>query len=266
MALESATYINQLIATNPTGGDDRSTADDHLRLLKAVLLTCFPNIGGVITADHEDLSALAGAKNLLASIGELNILNGATLSTAELNTLDGILATVLELNYSQGLTGNIQDQIDALQLGGVFVDAADGGAYVSSVTRGMTYTFPYAWESFGPTGSGADTIWTALNGLPAGTNWIEVALTSSIRGALTASTAYALSIYARKNGSSVATGAAILKSYLRAISTPAGDLFGDSVVSAKIPISAAKMFDIYGEASASSVTATSTMTLVGYGT
>lgn len=43
MPLEAATYVADLITTNPVGGDPVSQGDDHLRLIKAVLQTSFPN-------------------------------------------------------------------------------------------------------------------------------------------------------------------------------------------------------------------------------
>ncbi len=44
MPLESATFISGLTLTNPVGASDlRSVGDDHLRLLKTVLQTTFPN-------------------------------------------------------------------------------------------------------------------------------------------------------------------------------------------------------------------------------
>lgn len=46
MPLESATYISDLVSTNPVGTDTESQGDDHLRLLKAVLKATFPNLGG----------------------------------------------------------------------------------------------------------------------------------------------------------------------------------------------------------------------------
>jgi hypothetical protein len=48
-----------------------------------------------------------------ATGAELNILDGATLSTAELNTLDGITASTTELNYMDGVTSNVQTQLDS---------------------------------------------------------------------------------------------------------------------------------------------------------
>ncbi|WP_291144341.1 phage tail protein [Dokdonella sp.] len=43
MGLEAATYISDLSASNPVASDLQSQGDDHLRLIKAVLQTTFPN-------------------------------------------------------------------------------------------------------------------------------------------------------------------------------------------------------------------------------
>jgi microcystin-dependent protein len=43
MGLESATFINDLVITNPLAGDKKNQGDDHLRLLKQVLKQTFPN-------------------------------------------------------------------------------------------------------------------------------------------------------------------------------------------------------------------------------
>ncbi len=43
MPIESASYISELDVNYPLGADDRSTVDNHLRLLKLVLKTQFPN-------------------------------------------------------------------------------------------------------------------------------------------------------------------------------------------------------------------------------
>lgn len=53
-----------------------------------------------------------GGTAVTATGAELNILDGATLSTAELNTLDGITASTTELNYVDGVTSNIQTQLN----------------------------------------------------------------------------------------------------------------------------------------------------------
>lgn len=43
MALEAATYVSDFTATNPQSTDQRKQGDDHLRLIKQVLKTTFPN-------------------------------------------------------------------------------------------------------------------------------------------------------------------------------------------------------------------------------
>lgn len=58
MPIESLTYINGLDPTNPVVGDPLGTADDHLRLIKAAIKATFPNVTGVITSTHTDLSSL----------------------------------------------------------------------------------------------------------------------------------------------------------------------------------------------------------------
>lgn len=43
MPLETATYISDLVTSNPAASDALSTADDHLRLIKGALKATFPN-------------------------------------------------------------------------------------------------------------------------------------------------------------------------------------------------------------------------------
>lgn len=110
MALESGTYINSLVATNPVSSDPKSQGDDHIRLIKSAILATWPNINGAVTASDEELNILDG---VTASTAELNILDGATLSVTELNILDGATLTTTELNYIDGVTSAVQTQLDS---------------------------------------------------------------------------------------------------------------------------------------------------------
>ena len=56
MALETATYIDGLNASNPAASDAISTADDHLRLIKSTIKATFPNITGPVTATQSDIN------------------------------------------------------------------------------------------------------------------------------------------------------------------------------------------------------------------
>ena len=74
MGLETASYISELVAANPTATDPISQGDDHLRLIKSVLQTQF--------------SGLSGTTAVTSSGAELNILDGVTATYTELNYLD----------------------------------------------------------------------------------------------------------------------------------------------------------------------------------
>jgi hypothetical protein len=68
MAKETASYISQLVATNPVASDSVSVGDDHIRMIKTVLKTQF--------------SGLSGTTAVTASEAEMNYLDIATLGTS----------------------------------------------------------------------------------------------------------------------------------------------------------------------------------------
>lgn len=65
MALESATYISDLVTTNPAGGDQKSTLDDHARLTKTVLKNSFPGVSGAVTPTHTELNFVDGVTSAI---------------------------------------------------------------------------------------------------------------------------------------------------------------------------------------------------------
>jgi microcystin-dependent protein len=60
LPLETATYISDLVTANPAHTDGLSQADSHMRLLKATLKATFPNVAGVASISHTQLSAFTG--------------------------------------------------------------------------------------------------------------------------------------------------------------------------------------------------------------
>ena len=163
MALETGTYINSLVASNPVSTDGIAQADDHMRLIKSTVKATFPNITGAVNADHTEINVLDGITsstaelnildgitsttaelNILdgvtATTAELNILDGVTATTAEINTLDGITATTAELNHLSGVTSNIQSQVSSLT-----TSVSNVNTYpmdVRVLTGSSTYTIP----------------------------------------------------------------------------------------------------------------------------
>ncbi len=57
MGLETGTYIDSLVSTNPVGSDLRSVGDDHLRLIKATVKASFPDVDEAVVTIHNASSA-----------------------------------------------------------------------------------------------------------------------------------------------------------------------------------------------------------------
>lgn len=55
MPLETGSYISDLVATNPVSADGIGAGDDHIRLIKSLVLATFPNVAGEVSADHYEL-------------------------------------------------------------------------------------------------------------------------------------------------------------------------------------------------------------------
>lgn len=145
MALESGTYINSLNASNPASTDGLGQADDHLRLIKSTLLATLPNVAGVVTADHTELSTLDGYTGTTA---DLNILSGAAAA--------GVTAT--EFQYLDGVTSGIQAQLDAITGSGTTVNdgtvtiqagtlLSTGGSFTTNQASASTITIDHSTVS-----------------------------------------------------------------------------------------------------------------------
>jgi len=90
MGLESATYIDDLVITNPTSGDDPSAGDDHLRLIKSTIKNTFPNISAPVTPTHTELNYVDGVTSAIQT--QLNAKLASTTFTAS-NILTKLLTT-----------------------------------------------------------------------------------------------------------------------------------------------------------------------------
>ncbi len=63
MALESSTFINGLVVTNPTSSDNISDGDNHIRLLKSTIKATFPNVTGAVSGTHTAINSAVTAAN-----------------------------------------------------------------------------------------------------------------------------------------------------------------------------------------------------------
>ena len=148
MTVETALYPTQLNTTLPTSSDFVSEGDDHLRLLKTVVKTTFPNLGGAWNATQTEANYIVGVTSpIQAQINSKGAIAGQTWTGAHVfsgsaavptlaqgtNTTGAastafvqaewatrlpnysapITASSTELNHLVGVTSGVQSQINA---------------------------------------------------------------------------------------------------------------------------------------------------------
>ena len=108
MTVESATFISQLSTSNPAAGDNIYEGDDHIRLIKSVLQSQFPNLATTaVSPTSAQLNKLgfetgsvmmwaAAAAPTTQTISGLNdwlLCDGSAISTSTFSVLFGIIGT-----------------------------------------------------------------------------------------------------------------------------------------------------------------------------
>jgi hypothetical protein len=92
MGLESATFVTGLVATNPVGATDpKSQGDDHLRLIKSVLLNTFPALNAAVNSTPAELNLLHGLTGLNVAVGVYKAADTDRTTTTESNDPDLVL-------------------------------------------------------------------------------------------------------------------------------------------------------------------------------
>jgi hypothetical protein len=138
---------------------------------------------------------------------------------------------------------------------GVYVNHQDGVVVVSTTTILLHSVLANTtWESIGPTGSGADNIWTALDNLPGDIDWIEVKLNTEI----THTSATSSIVYAQKNQVSHFISDSYKLSHCNLVASGVQN----DIVTQKIPVSSRK-FDVYRNTGSGTIYLT--LALTGYG-
>jgi hypothetical protein len=149
MGVESASYISELVDTNPVVGDPVGEGDDHLRLIKTVLKTQF--------------SGLAGTTAIASSEAELNYNNISTLGTVEASkvvTTDGSSVTnFVDKVIQRPEIKDYSETKTALSAAAtVDIDLEDGNVFTITPDQDTTFTF----SNPSPTGKSCafTLIWT----------------------------------------------------------------------------------------------------------
>lgn len=127
MALESSTYINGLVITNPTSSDNVGDGDNHIRLLKSTIKATFPSVTGAVTSSHTAINSAVLAAN------------GATSA----NTASKLVARDASGNFSAGtisaaLTGNVAGNVTGNVTGNVAGNASTSTRWATARTISLT--------------------------------------------------------------------------------------------------------------------------------
>jgi microcystin-dependent protein len=125
MALETGTYISDLVPANPVGSDPIAFADDHLRLIKSTLKATFPTMKAPLTATVENL-------NNGTPVGLIAMWSGATLPSGW--TLCNGVAVALSDGTGNITPPDLRDRF-VIASGGSYAIGAKGGAVAISLSQ-----------------------------------------------------------------------------------------------------------------------------------
>jgi hypothetical protein len=149
MSLESATYINQLSATNPAATDPLSQADEHLRLIKSTLQATFPNLTGPVTKTQAELNSSA-VDAAITSDGSTPSLNTG-ITAAEVKTLLSVTEPAITSDGSTPSLGTGITQAALQTLLGIdaLLCYPVGAVYTSVVSTTPDTLFGGTWLAIG---------------------------------------------------------------------------------------------------------------------
>lgn len=104
MALESASFLNQLVTANPADTDTINQGAAHVRLIKSALLATFPNLNAAVTVTPAELNALngwvaGGGISLPAPTDNASVTNGVG-AAVTLNAQSGYTAYQIIANQN----------------------------------------------------------------------------------------------------------------------------------------------------------------------
>ena len=164
MALESGTYLNSLVSSNPTATDALAQADDHLRLIKSVLVNTFPNLAGAVTVTDGELNIIDGS----TSATSVTLVDADTVVINDGGTMVQVALTDLLTYINAGMTLR-DDVVTTASLGDAVVGTANiidasitndkiaaGAISASKISSDVSFAsgmvMPYAGSAGAPTG------------------------------------------------------------------------------------------------------------------
>jgi len=133
MGLETGDFINQLVETNPQSGDALSLGDDHLRLLKHVLKTTFPNMSAAMLLTAAELNVIPTTYAPLASPA---LTGTPTTSTAAQGTDTTQIANCAFTNAA--VMGSLGRMMPVSTAGSLALTTAHLGKHIRATAAGLS--------------------------------------------------------------------------------------------------------------------------------
>lgn len=163
MGLETSTYIDGLVTTNPTATDVMSKGDDHIRLLKSTIKASFPDVDEAVVTIHNGTTAPASKQTGTVWRDTTNSLwkfwNGSAWIT---------LAVAFNTSNSVDVDAGT---IDGVTIGGsVAPTVTDLGSVATCDLNGGTLDGMTIGASVAPTVTNIDINGGSIDGITAGTN------------------------------------------------------------------------------------------------
>lgn len=128
MSLEAATYVNDLVSTNPVGSDVKSQGDDHIRLLKTVLKATLP---GLTHAVYLDTASADVASATTTDIGAVTSNFVRITGTTTITSLGTATAGILRLVYFAGALTLTHNATSLILPGAANITTAAGAAMIA---------------------------------------------------------------------------------------------------------------------------------------
>lgn len=190
MALETGTYISDLVTTNPPNTDGVAQADDHLRLIKSTVKATFPNITGAVTPTHTELNYVDGVTSAIQTQLDAK----APVSSPTLTGVPAAPTAAVDTNTTQlATTAYVVGQ-------GYLKSATAASTYLTSATAASTYL---------PSATAASTYLTSATAsstyLPSATAAATYATIGSVSGIVSATSPNVLNATAAGTAGAVGT-------------------------------------------------------------
>lgn len=141
MSVESTTTPAGLTATWPLHTDSLSETDGHLRLLKTVLQTTFPNLTGPVTLTQAQINALSGA---LLTAGGQTVGGTETFSNV---AVGGTLAVTGASSHTGAMTGTTATFTGNLTAANIFASGVTGGVSAPVGTFSTVMNAGAVWQA-----------------------------------------------------------------------------------------------------------------------